>query len=98
METPPQHPHPPPYTVAATEVAARVNCELGRRSNTKPTKAQRSSVSQAAARQASQQVGHMNTSLRGRQEEEGVRGGVKDRRNTEQDSENVSYRGKEGNK
>lgn len=55
-------------------------------------------MSQAAARQASQQVGHMNTSLRGGQEEEEVRGGVKDRRNTEQDSENVSYRGKEGNK
>lgn len=55
-------------------------------------------MSRAAARQASQQVGHMNTSLKGRQEEEGVRGGVEDHRNTNQDSENVSYKGKEGNK
>lgn len=55
-------------------------------------------MSWAAARQASQQVGQMNTSLKGRQEEEGVRGGVKDHRNTDQDSENVIYRGKDGKK
>lgn len=55
-------------------------------------------MSWAAARQASQQVGHMNISLRGRQEKEGVRGGVKDRRNTDENGENVSYRGTERKK
>lgn len=67
----------------------------------KPTRAQRSSVSRAAAQQASQQVGHMNTSLRRRQGGgvvvvvEVTGGGVKDSRNTDLNGEKLIYRGKE---